>query len=136
MKKRGYGEWFGPGNGYEPERGLYKREDLDEKCHFELRPAMNAWLRDHSVARNPASALKRVAVNPDGERRASENRLAVWHPRLAALQVMQMLDAPTSEETYANAFNQVTKSMNESGNAMRNQAMVGEELARKRKAAG
>lgn len=136
MKKRGRGAWFGPGNGYEPELGLRTRDDLDTKCHFEVRPERNAWLFDHSVAIDQSSQLRMVAVNPDGERRASADYLVVWYPKVAALKVLQILEAP-EPDSWASKFREVVLRMKNAGAAFRNKALLAEaEQEEKMKNAG
>lgn len=79
MAKRGYGIDFNPA----PRLGIRTRQDLDRLCHYELREEINTYLSIRSSLDAPGAPgfdIVLVAVNPDGERRASHDFLCFWFP--------------------------------------------------------
>jgi len=73
----------------DPALGICTRDDLDRLCHVELDEEVNTYL-----ARFSNSGLQLVAVNPDGERHASRDRLCFWYPKLRALELKGRLVNP------------------------------------------
>jgi len=96
----------------DPHRGLYTREDLDIKCHHELEEEINSYLAKHAT-KDPDNhtALKMVAVDPDGTRRASRDALTFWHPKELAQELRRKQKFPEmgSDEDKRRQYHQEVK---------------------------
>jgi hypothetical protein len=93
-----------------PERGIYGRRDLDDQCLFELDEFTNSVLGEFATD-DPGAVdkLYLVAVNPDGWRRASHDRLCCWAPKKLAQQLRDRILHDEEFDKYRQVFESIKR---------------------------